>query len=259
MTLAALQHEFMAQVLEDDCATPSQWDARMEQGLAIYRNAYRTRLIDTLRETFPRTVRWVGEDAFNQAGAHHLITRPPDSWTLDLTGNGFAETLAALFRHDREVAELAQLEWAMHIAFTAADAPALDADGFVGATSGFDDADWDALNLRVVPSLRHFRVSCDCVALWQALMGESPPEPPPQVQQLTDGAGVCVVWRVDHDPLCEIWPSDQASVLLGFVRNDTLGTICERLSVGMPADEAAQIAGNVMARMMASGMIEAIA
>ncbi|WP_273773331.1 DNA-binding domain-containing protein, partial [Brucella intermedia] len=62
MSLAALQQEFMGQVLGEERPLPPHWDARMAEGLAIYRNAYRSRLIDALRDTFPKTVQWVGDE-----------------------------------------------------------------------------------------------------------------------------------------------------------------------------------------------------
>ncbi len=66
------QDEFFACLLDDGAPLPPGWDARSAAGMAVYRNAYRTRLIDVLRNTFERTARLVGDDAFSQAAAHHL-------------------------------------------------------------------------------------------------------------------------------------------------------------------------------------------
>jgi hypothetical protein len=59
----------------------------------IYRNAYRARLVDALRETFPRTARWVGDAPSAGRGTprDQLTAR---SWTLDAVGEGFEQTLA---------------------------------------------------------------------------------------------------------------------------------------------------------------------
>ena len=105
--LALRQQEFLACLLDDATPLPAGWDTRRVAGMAVYRNAYRTRLIDALRETFERTAQLVGEDAFRRAAAHHLITNPPTGWTIDLTGERFAETCAELFAHDPDVAEVA--------------------------------------------------------------------------------------------------------------------------------------------------------
>ena len=136
-TLSSCQQEFLAQLLDDARTLPRAWTARHAAGMDVYRNAYRARLVDALRDTYPCTARWVGEDAFQQAAAHHAITHPPKSWTLDDVGEAFPDTLRELFAGDPEVAELGWLEWAMHRCFVAADAAPIDAAGFSAATASF--------------------------------------------------------------------------------------------------------------------------
>lgn len=52
----------------------------------IYRNNYRSAPIDALENTYERTARLAGRDAFRQAAILHVIEHPPTSWTLDLLG-----------------------------------------------------------------------------------------------------------------------------------------------------------------------------
>ena len=107
--LARRQQEFLAALLDEEAPLPAGWQVRHARGLAIYRNNYRGGLIDTLRDTYPRTEVLAGEAAFARAAAHHCITHPPSSWTLDQVGAGFSATCAELFRDDPDVAELAAL------------------------------------------------------------------------------------------------------------------------------------------------------
>ena len=111
MSLAASQAAFMAQVLDEEATLPPAWNATQSEGMAVYRNNYRSSVVEALRSTFERTARWVGEGAFRQAAAHHIIMHPPASWTLDEAGSGFDLTCAELFANDPEVTELAWLEW----------------------------------------------------------------------------------------------------------------------------------------------------
>ena len=83
--LARRQQEFLAALLDEEAPLPAGWQVRHARGLAIYRNNYRGGLIDTLRDTYPRTEVLAGEAAFARAAAHHCITHPPSSWTLDCT------------------------------------------------------------------------------------------------------------------------------------------------------------------------------
>ncbi|MFT7289295.1 MAG: hypothetical protein ACI87W_003425, partial [Halieaceae bacterium] len=196
-TLAARQQEFMAHVLDDDRALPAEWTARHAAGMAIYRNAYRTQLVDALRSTYERTARWVGEDAFRQAAAHHVITHPPKSWTLDDAGEGFPDTLRELFTGDPDVAELAWLEWAMHRSFIAADASPMDAAGFGEAAASFHEEDWANMRLSFLPGTYQAPISHDIGKLWRALKQEEVKTP----DYSASAPLHCVVWREGLKPV----------------------------------------------------------
>lgn len=254
MTLAALQQEFMAHVLEEDRPLPSRWDARMGDGLAIYRNAYRNRLMDALRETFPKTALWAGDEAFAQAAAHHLIAHPPCGWTLDLAGEGFVETLERLFANDPDVADLAWLEWTMHLAFTAPDCPALDAVGFGQATQGFRGGDWTELRLVFVPSLYQRGVSRDCTAIWRALERQEPPSSAPLFALPMH----CIVRREDLSPVFWIVPAREGRALAGMLGGGSFGQLCAALAEELPGDEAAAEAGAMLGRWIPQGIVRAV-
>lgn len=251
MSLAALQHEFMGHVLEEERPLPPHWDARMAEGLAIYRNAYRARLIDALRETFPKTAQWAGDEAFAQAAAHHLILHPPRGWTLDLIGEGFVGTLEDLFASDPDVADLAWLEWAMHLAFTASDCTPVDAARFAEATRGFGEEDWAQMRLVFVPSLQGRAVSSDCVALWQALGREEPPALvfTPEVSMH------CIVWREEMEPVFTLATAPEGACLARMRAGASFGELCVGLAETMPPDQAAGEAGAMLGRWIARGFV----
>lgn len=251
MTLARLQQRFLAQVIEDEAPLPPDWDDRFARGLDIYRNAYRARLVAALEETFPRTARWVGEDAFGAAAAHHLITHPPRSWTLDAAGEGFAATLAELFANDPEVAELAWLESAMHEAFVAADAVPLNAPGFARATAGFGAEDWADMRIAPVPSFRLTPVDHDCVALWR-LIGE---DTAPAHFEPTGCEGWCIVWREGLRPVCRLVSGHEARALLALFDGASYGEICADLANVLGEGAAAQEAGALLGRWLALGIV----
>lgn len=251
MSLAALQRDFMGGLLDEDLALPPVRDARFAQGFAIYRNAYRARLVAALEETFPRTARWVGEEAFAAAAAHHLIVHPPFHWTLDEVGRGFDATLAELFANDPEVTELAWLEWAMHDAFTTADAAPIDLAAFGAASAGFGDDDWNALRFTFVPSLRLAGVRHDCIALWRALDGDHAPETAPQL----DSPAICVVWREGLEPVFRLAEEREGRALLALNAGATYGEACTRLAARLGEEVAAREAGVMLARWLALGLI----
>lgn len=251
MTLAATQAAFMAQILAEDGAMPPGWDARFADGLAIYRNAYRARLVDALRETFPRTAEWVGEEAFRAAAAHHLISSPPSGWTLDGAGEGFVAVLGELFANDPEVEELGWLEWTMHNLFVAADEAAMDRAAFMAATSGLGDDGWMGLRLRFISAMADRRVMTRCVDIWQALArGSDAPG------ELTLAMPMhLLVWREGLAPVFRLMTTPEIRALARLRQGATYGDACQLLVTMLGETDAVETAGAVLARWVDDGLI----
>lgn len=198
MSLQQWQADFIACLHDADVPLPRGWGAAMARGLEIHRNNYRHALMEAMRSTFERTLRWVGDASFEAAAAHHLVAHPPSGWTLDDVGAGFARTAATLFAREPEVADLAALEWAMHRVFVAADATALDLAGFRDATAGFEEDDWSGMRLLTLPGIGIVEVGTDCVALWRGLAGDARPPEPSRLAR----PHAAIVWREGWQPVC---------------------------------------------------------
>lgn len=244
----------LACIQDDARALPAGWTDRHAAGMAIYRNNYRTALVEALRATFERTERLVGEASFAQAAAHHVILHPPTSWTLDLAGEGFDTTCDTLFTHDPEVAELAWLEWAMHRAFVARDAAPLDPAGFAAASAGFGEAEWNALRLRFVDGLAVATVRHDLKALWQSL-GEAPTGP--VIEPLAEQA-CAVVWREAHRPVFILVPAAEGAALEAMLGGASYGDTCAIMAEMLGEEAAIPAAGAMLGRWLREGMIEAL-
>ncbi|WP_372730837.1 putative DNA-binding domain-containing protein [Novosphingobium sp.] len=249
-SLLQAQKDFLACLHDDSAPLPSGWDARHAVGMAIYRNAYRTRLIDVLQNTFERTARLVGDDAFSQAAAHHLITHPPTAWTIDLAGAGFAETCADLFANDPDVGEVAWLEWAMHCAFTAADSEPLTLSGFAAATAQFDAGQWDELCFETIPGTALRPVAHDLIALWESL---ADPPRPFHVEKLSEPKWA-LVWREGEQPVFALVPDAEGIALSELQRGGTFGNVCAELLDNGKADDAAASAGAMLQNWLELGV-----
>ena len=202
MTLAAAQQKFVAEIVADDDGT-----APSSLGMAIYRNAYRARLLSVLETSFERTRRWVGEDMFAAAAAHYVLAHPSRGWTLDAYGAQFPALLEGLFAQDREVAELAWLEWQMQQAFAATDLPELRAAAL--ASAGLADADWEQLGFTMAAGFSARPIKHDCTGLWQALRGAEPCDYALQSAE----PGVLVVWRHGLSPNYRVLAPDEFAAL----------------------------------------------
>jgi hypothetical protein len=213
MTLAALQHGFLAEIASDDSVPPRS------VGMAIYRNAYRGRLSEALGSGFERTRTWVGEAAFEQAAAHYILSHPPHRWTLDLFGSSFPALLEELFADDPEVGELAWLEWHLQQAFAAPDRPVLTAPALAAAE--LSEQDWADLRFDLAAGFAARPASFDTIGLWQQLREGGPAEPPAPLPQ----PGHLIVWRNDYAPHYRLVASDEWKALGALAQGQPFGTV----------------------------------
>lgn len=255
IALADRQAALLGAILDDEAPLPRDLRDGCVRGLAIYRNNYRTSLVEALRSTFERTERLVGEDAFRRAAAHHCILHPPASWTLDLVGSGFADTCEALFADDPDVGELAALEWAMHAAFTARNTQPLTTAQFGAACAAFTEGDWVGLKLTFVPGLHCLRTTHDLVRLWSSLAVDGCEA---EVAAL-GGAHSALVWREGERPVFIIRPSWEGEALEAFRTGATFGTVCAALIETLGEDSAIAEAGTMLARWVGEGLVESLA
>ncbi|MBX7528530.1 DNA-binding domain-containing protein [Qipengyuania vesicularis] len=252
--LAARQAAFMESLLDEERALPGDWGARHAAGIEIYRNNYRSALVEALRSNFERTERLVGEDSFARAAAHHVITHPPSSWTLDLAGEGFAQTCGELFANDPEVADLAWLEWAMHLAFVARNAEPLSTESFLEAAGTFGEDDWVSLRLEFLPGLQVRPTRHDLKLLWSSL-GEDAGEV--EIACHTDKAAT-IVWREGERPVFISVDAAEGRALEAMMAGATYGEACDRL-VEEAGPQAVELAGTMLRRWLSEGMVERIA
>ena len=219
MTLAARQQAFYAEISATDDGA-----ALSSLGMAIYQNAYRSRLIAALETSYERTRRWVGEAAFTAAACHYIIAHPPTGWTLDSYGNHFPAVLAELFAGDPEVAELAWFEWHMQQAFAALDRPELTAQELTEA--GLAQADWESVRFSMAAGFTARAITQDCAGLWQAMIGDHPAEFALQPAL----PSVLMIWRKGLSPHYRVISPAEFAAL-------------DCLAIGAPFGEAALRAG----------------
>ena len=172
--------------------------------LAIYANAYHTRLLECLGEVFPLLKRTLGDEAFEVFAFGYLQEYPPQSYTLNELGRSFphyleetrpqadsAETNPPGACSSAEEADdwpeflidLARLEWTIYEVFDGPGVegqPLLSADAFLNVPP----ERWADVQLDMVPCLQllatRFPVNDYYTRLRQAKDGESVPLPSAQ-------------------------------------------------------------------------------
>lgn len=202
----------------------------------IYFNAYRIRLLDTLKDSFDKTWAWLGDERFESAALSFIAEHPPTRFSLRPFGHAFADWLAAAWPDDPEVSELAGLDWAMRQAFDGADAQPV-----TGAMLGdFGDGDWAQIVFHLHPTAHWLSFTRNTIDLWHA-MDRS--EAPPQVELLTR-PGRLLVWRKGFQPHFRSINDDEAVMLEAMASGTPFAAACESVA----AEDAQALIGSWLAR-----------
>jgi hypothetical protein len=256
--LLEAQSSFMAQVLDEGQSAPENWNARQSAGMDIYRQNYRSAVVEAVSSTYEQTCLWLGNAAFKRAAIHHVIAHPPVGWTIDDAGADFDATCAQVFGNAPEVSELAWLEWAMLIASRSADAESLTPEGFAAATAQFGDDDWAAMTMQFLPGASARTLNHDLHAMWQAIAREPFSKPETKMAQPRG----CIVWREEERPTFLMVDADQARAFNAAQQGQTYGEICVMLAStdGSEPDEralhnAAMAAGAMLGQWLGEGLL----
>ncbi|MDF3980478.1 DNA-binding domain-containing protein [Luteibacter sp. PPL201] len=217
------------------------------RGMAVYAHNYRSQLVAALRETYEKTLLWLGETAFDALAAAYVDSHPPVSWTLDAYGEAFIAHLDDAYPADVEVAEIAWLDWHLRRAFSGPDARAI-------GVGELDADDWDRVEFDFVPTLRYCRVRSNAAAIWRAL-GDG--QPPPVPQGVEAGVGLRV-WREGLSPRFASMTADETACLDLALAGASFGEVCTWLGQRYDAEQAARIAGGCLGAWTAEGMVRAL-
>jgi hypothetical protein len=148
-------------------------DARLPAAdrLDIYANMYFFRLLDCLKEDYPRLLEAIGPDRFHNLATDYLLACPSAHPSLRYLGARFPDFLRAhtLGLEAECLVDLARLEWARADLFDAADAPLLTRD----ALARLSEEQAAGLRLRLVPAFRLLRLDHDAPRLWRELRDRS--------------------------------------------------------------------------------------
>lgn len=250
MNLHDLQIEFCAFLRSDRAVPLASVAPAAQRGLGVYHFAHRATLGAALRDVFERTHAWLGDARFEQAADRHIALHPPSSWTLADYGEGFDETLSALYPDHPEVAELAWLDWTLRAAFNGPDSPELD-------LARLTEVDWDSARLVINPTLASRPIITNVALIWQAL--EDGEADPPPADRLPSEA-VLTVWRQGLMPRFQTIEFVELDALALAMRGESFGAICAMLAKSSAGSEAAAArAGAMLQRWFTEAVLVALA
>jgi hypothetical protein len=212
--------------------------------LDIYAAMYRARLLDVLREDFPRTLAVVGDDAFAALACRYLERVPSTHASVRHVGQRFADFLATELTTPVFLADLARLEWARVEVFDAADAAPLTLADLQSVPAD----GWPALRFRLIPACLVVESAWAIHRIW------SDAETPAVSSPVPEATGVRVWregWSVSHAAL----GLAEQHALRALERGASFAEICLAVETVVGADAAAREVGGILMRWVEDGLL----
>ena len=183
----------------------------------IYADMYGARLVDALREEFPKLAALLGDEDFHSLAEAYVHAYPSESHDI---GNAGLHLEAFLREHpgDRsDLADLAALEWARSDVFDESNSEPISA----AALQIILPERFPEMRLRLIPAVRVLRLDHDAASVWRAIEDEEDVPAPEETSQAV------AVWRAGFDVLHAPVELDEAIAIEAAVRGETFATICE--------------------------------
>lgn len=234
MRLTDWQLAFEQHLLAETSAANSDFAATLlggptldvDTGLAIYHNAYVSRLQEVLRHDFGAIRHWLGDDEFALLAEAYVRRYPSAHYSLRWLGERFPafirEHLVA--EQSAPLTELARLEWAFTLAFDAPQGKPLT----LNEMALLPPEDWPGLQVTLVPCVQQLLCRFNTLAIWRSSK-EGSDFPGSHALELTQ---ICLVWR--HQNVCHyrsLEPSE-ACALAGMVTTGwRFSELCAELAV----------------------------
>ena len=208
-----------------------------QERLEIYHNAYRLRLIDTLRKDYPALDAYIGEEDFITLCQEFIAQYPSQHPSL----RWFGEKLPVFLRAHAHwqkimiVVELAEFEWAQVMAFDAADTSLATLDEL----RTLPPEEWMTLKLELHPSLQLVDCYSNAPTLWNSLTKD---ETAISID-LTQEAQTWLMWRENLQVVYRPIGTTEAWALNTFLTQKNFADVCEGLCEWIAAEQVpAQVA-----------------
>jgi hypothetical protein len=218
-------------------------DERMSarERLDVYANMYFYRILDVLRDDYPKLLGAVGDTGFHNLATDYLLACPPTHPSIAWAGARLPGFLVG--REPAWLADLARLEWARREVFDGPDAAPLSLERLRALSP---DA-FATLPLRLIPCSRRLSLEFAVDDTWRD--GAAP----------AAGPRALVVWRREIEVLHRAVEPLEWAALARVADCAPFGAVCdlvcERPAPGL--EDAAQAAFALLGQWVADGLLAA--
>ena len=215
--------------------------------IAIYADMYRARLVDVLREDFPRVLSILGDDDFAALACRYLARHPSTHPSVRHLGRRFADFLATETTAFPFLADLARLEWARVEVFDAPDAEPLA----LSDLEPVPPSHWPVLRFRLIPACRVVESAWPVHEIWAAADAHADE---PQGRWESRATSVRVWregWSVSH---ATMGAAEQQAFRV-LERGEPFASLCASLEGDLDAEAAAREVGGLLMRWLEDGLL----
>jgi hypothetical protein len=226
-SLQALQQQMLRAVLAEHAPTPSiirdHGIADARSRLEIYRHGYRIRLRDALKAEFAGLRSMAGQ-RFEAMLDKYISAHPSEHYNIRWYGAGLAAFLdyAHPWRNRPQLADMARLDWAISVAFDAAD----ETGASVADLSAVPPDAWPVLQLSLQKNLHVLDCHCNADAFRRAADHD---HPRPRLRRFEQARQI-LVWRKDTAVHYRRLDNDEWHVLSAVLRGETFAGLCDCLA-----------------------------
>jgi hypothetical protein len=250
--LALWQRQFARGLMGDD-PSPALALLRPLCGQAprldAYRHAYRARLTEALRNNHPVLQRALGDEDFDRLALDYIAARPSTLASIRWFGHQLAEHMAGLpepLAPHPALVDLARMEWALGLAFDAAESPPLDP----ATLSALPPQHWADHSLHCHPSVQCLALQWQVEPLWRALGRDAA-----QASEPAQAEHTLLVWRQGTGPRWRSLAALEAALLRATLAGSSLAGLCELAARQVGADPAPATVAATLHQWLADGLL----
>jgi len=218
--------------------------------LAIYGNAYYSRLEEVLQGDFEAIHTLLGDEEFSLLCRRYTEACPSTYFSVRWFGKDMAKYLRSTEPYSRHpyLYEMARFEWLFTDAFDAEDiATVTEAD-----IAQIPAESWPTLTIFLHPSVSWFTYGWNILPVWKAIKDN---EEVPVLQEL-EGPESCLIWRQELITKYRTLDQRESLVIQAFAENKNFAEWCELLiSAGDSPESVPLITAGILKAWLSLGMI----
>lgn len=223
--------------------------------LDVYGNAYRERLRETLARDYPVLLRLLGPEAFAELAWAYIAAHRSQSPNIRWFGAQLPTFVAASPSQRHPAArDMAAFEWAIGLAFDAADAAPLA----VADLAAVAPEDWAALRFHLHPSLQTVVLRHAVPDWWLAVQDLDAETALPELPSAEDERS-WAIWRGADGVRFRLLETDEADLLGAVGDKADFGSLCGLLAMGHGDMQAAPRAAGLLRNWVEAGWIVGLA